>query len=98
MAINLSELATVTTAATALGDLILVTPNKPVGYQAQKQIQRTADKTISLPQDESFFFDYEGEQSVSLTSDITDHFIEVNTAIQDQIALRPEECLTAGLS
>lgn len=93
MSINLSALANVTTAATAFGDLILVTPNKPVGYQAQN---KDPNPLSILPLDESFFFDYEGEQAVNLTSDITDHYVEDNTAIADQIALKPEEVMTSG--
>lgn len=41
-------------------------------------------------------FHYEGEQTVAIESDITDHFIEDNTAIQDQIALKPEIITTHG--
>lgn len=41
-------------------------------------------------------FHYEGEQTVSLQSDITDHFLENNTSIQDQIALKPIIITTHG--
>lgn len=47
-------------------------------------------------QQPSLVFHYEGEQSVTFESDITDHFIENNTFIQDQIALRPEIITTHG--
>lgn len=36
-----------------------------------------------------FLFDYEGETNLQLQSDITDHFIENNTAIQDHVARKP---------
>lgn len=41
-------------------------------------------------------FNYEGEQTVMIESDITDHWIENNTVIQDQIALKPEVITTHG--
>lgn len=36
-----------------------------------------------------FVFDYESETTVQLQADITDHFAENNTSIQDHIAQRP---------
>jgi hypothetical protein len=36
-----------------------------------------------------FIFDYEGDDQFSASSDITDHFAEDNSSIQDQIALKP---------
>ena len=44
-----------------------------------------------------YLFDIVGEESVELASDITDHYVENNTAIQDQIALRPEQIQIRGL-
>jgi hypothetical protein len=41
-------------------------------------------------------FHYEGENVAHLQSDITDHFIEDNTAIQDQISLKPEKVTVHG--
>lgn len=91
---DLSTISTAQTTATSLSNLILVTPDS-IGYQPQNVVTDSADgKTPAQP--ESFLFDYEGEQSISLTSDITDHFIEDNTAIQDQIALRPTIVNTHG--
>lgn len=81
--VNLSPLSNITTTATALSNLLLVTP-KPTGI--------TAQLNNALP----FLFNYNGEETVSLQSDITDHYIEDNTALQDQIALRPESITTNG--
>lgn len=86
---NLSSLSTVTTAATALSNLILVSPQATIGYQPSS----TPQGGQQLP---AILFHYEGEQTATLESDITDHFIEDNTAIQDQIALRPEIITTHG--
>lgn len=93
MAINLSALSAATTAATSLFNLILVSPQKTVGYQPQNSPSWKKD-TSPLPK--ALLFNYEGEQAVTLTSDITDHFIEDNTAIQDQIALKPVKITTNG--
>lgn len=92
---NLSALSNITTSATALSNLVLVTPAQTTGYQPQNA--PNPDGTPSTAQQPpSFLFDYEGEQSAQLDSDITDHFIEDNTAIQDQIALRPAMVNTQG--
>jgi hypothetical protein len=44
----------------------------------------------------SIIFNYEGEQTSTLKSDITDHYVEDNTAVQDQIALKPVMITTQG--
>lgn len=90
---NLSSLSNVTTAATALSNLILVSPQATIGYQPQNPPTQDG-QTIQQPP--AILFHYEGEQSATLTSDITDHFVEDNTAIQDQIALKPIEITTHG--
>lgn len=86
---DLSSIASATTAATALSNLILVSPNSNVGYQPQPQSQGAQNPP-------SILFHYEGEQTTTIQSDITDHYIEDNTAIQDQIALKPLEITTHG--
>ncbi len=43
-----------------------------------------------------FVFDYLGEVSVSMDADITDHYAEDNTAIQDHVAIRPLEVVMRG--
>lgn len=90
---NISALSQVTTAATALSNLILVSPQATIGYQPQNPPTTNGTPTQPPP---SLLFHYEGEQTVSLVSDITDHYIEDNTALQDQIALKPEEITTHG--
>lgn len=44
-----------------------------------------------------YLFDIVGDESVELNSEITDHYVENNTAIQDQIALRPEQIQVRGV-
>lgn len=88
---NLSVLAPVTTAATSLSNLVLVSPQSVIGYQPQKPGSSQPPYGAK-----AFLFNYEGEQSVRLESDITDHYVEDNTAVQDQIALKPEIIRTEG--
>ena len=80
MAVNLSAISNAQTTATALGDLILVTPNTNLGYQPQNQpiIPGTTQSGVQAP---TLLFDYEGENTATLESDITDHYTEDNTAI-----------------
>lgn len=44
-----------------------------------------------------FLFDIDGEQEINLRSEITDNFVEENFAINDHIALKPEEYTVRGL-
>ncbi len=90
---NISALSQVTTAATALSNLILVSPQNTIGYQPQNPPTQNGQTTQPPP---ALLFHYEGENTVHLQSDITDHYIEDNTALQDQIALKPEEITTHG--
>ena len=81
MAIDLSS---ITSNVQSASNIILVTPNKNIGIVAQD----TAD--------ESFLFHILGDETATLQSEITDHFVENNSAIQDQIALKPEMITTNG--
>lgn len=83
MPTNLSALSTLTTTATELANLILVSPQKDRGITPQLEASSEV-----FP--ESFLFDVYGDQSVNLESDITDHYVEDNTARQDQISLKPD--------
>lgn len=101
MAIDLGPLSTATNAALSLSNLVLATPNTGVKASAtqgyQPLLKPNPDGSVAngkLPP--TLLFHYEGEQSFSVESDITDHYIENNTAIQDQIALKPEIVTTTG--
>lgn len=90
MAISLKSLSPITTAASALSGLILVSPQTTVGIQPQNP--PNADGTPSTAkQPESILFAYEGDQSIVLSSDITTHFVDDNTPRQDNISIKPEE-------
>lgn len=90
---NISALADISTKATALSNLILVSPQTVVGYQPQSP---PVEDGQPLQQPPAILFHYEGENVVSLDSDITDHFAEDNLALEDQIALRPEIITVQG--
>lgn len=87
--IDLSSLTSAMTAAVTLSNLVLVTPQKNVGYQPQDE-NGFAEGTTLL-------FHFEDEQMVNLESDITDHYVEDNTVVNDQIALKPEIVTVTGL-
>lgn len=88
---NLSALAPLTTKATALSNLILVSPSGTMAYQPQN-LPSEAGKEAPP----SFVFQYEGEQAVTAESDIPDHYVEDNTSVQDQISLKPIIYVTRG--
>lgn len=90
---NLGSLTPFTTSATALSNLVLVSPQSTIGYQPQNPNDQTGQTTQQPP---ALLFHYEGEQTVKVKSDITDHWVEDNTAIQDQIAQRPVMITTHG--
>ena len=92
---GLNSLSGFSTTAQALGNLILVSPNLTGGYQPYA-ISGPLEALGNTELPTLFVFQYEGEQSVSCESDITDHYVEDNTSIQDQIALKPERITTQG--
>lgn len=93
MAIDTSAISNAANAAIGLSNLILVSPQATIGYQPQNYPSWKDDNSSQPP---AILFNYEGEQTVSLSSDVTDHYIEDNTAIQDQVALKPETITTSG--
>lgn len=85
---NFPAISAITSGLNALSNLLLVTPQKVIGYQPENP-----DGSLSIP---PIIFNYEGEQTAHLQSDITDHYIEDNSAIQDQIAIKPVKITTHG--
>jgi len=84
----LAGIPSISQPAQALSDLALVTPILSPAYGP------ISDDGQSIGP--SLMFDFEGENSVILKSDITDQFIEDNTSVQDQIALKPEMVTVHG--
>jgi len=94
--INLGGIASATSAITALSGLILVTPQAVVGYAPQTPASPDSNAVTLDESAPAILFHYEGEQAVAIDSDITDHYIEDNSAIQDQISIRPITITTHG--
>lgn len=99
---NVSSLVTNATAASSvLSSLALViplssNPGATKGYQPLSPLDSNGKIDPTLTQPTALLFHYEGDNSVGLKSDITDHFVEDNTAVEDQIALRPEIVSVTG--
>lgn len=104
---NLSSLTAAATTATTLGGLVLAIPQLAggsgargtIGYQPQAPSDPSAngDGTATAPQlPPNFVFHYEGDQSIEVEADITDHYLEDNTAVQNNIALKPVTINTKG--
>lgn len=74
--------------ATTVTNLALITPQKSRGYEIQDNDGKLTG--------EAFLFNIEDENQSILESDITDHYVEDNTSIADQIALRPEIVTVRG--
>jgi hypothetical protein len=64
-------------------------------------LDELANKYILKPKSANgiggFVFDYEGEAGIHIRADITDHWAENNTAIQDHIAVHPTRITLRGL-
>src|ERR1017187_61499 len=80
----------------ALSNIIMASPQiqNTIGYQPQAAYLTQGIGPNPLPP--ALIFHYEGEQTVHIECDITDNFVEDNTAIQDQIAIKPEVITTHG--
>jgi len=73
--------------------IALVTPQTNIGYQPLSTGSVPNSNAANPP---TLLFHTEGENTAHIQSDITDHFIEDNTAIQDQISLKPEMVTVHG--
>ncbi len=91
----MANLSSLTTGISALSNLLMVSPQTVVGYQPGLPPGFVGPPTTAQTPP-ALLFHYEGEQSIKLSSDITDHYVEDNTAVQDQIALKPEIIQSQG--
>jgi len=73
-------------AVNAATDLILVSPEKYTGFTESTLSKNTV----------GFKFQIVGDEVLNLQSDITDHYAEDNSSIQDHIALRPIRFTVSG--
>ena len=93
-----SPLSNIANVAQALSGLVLVSPQKTIGYQPQlaPSVLLNTFPYGGQSQPSALLFHYEGENTALLRSDITDEFIETNSAVNDMIALPPEEITVRG--
>lgn len=89
MAVNLETLSSATLTANTLSNLVLVTPQKEIGMKPTQQ----GKMSLNVP---SLLFHIKGDEQANLGSNITDHYVEDNTAINDHIALSPESVTVQG--
>jgi hypothetical protein len=80
---DLNVLAAESVKAVALGNVILVTPQKDIGMQPQNAATNTESNGESGSNPDPLLFHIKTDEKVSLQSDVTDHYIEDNTTIQD---------------
>ena len=73
-------------ASSAAADLILVTPDEYTGFTPESMF------TVF----EGFIFQIVGDEIVNVSSDITDHYVENNSALQDHISLKPITVTVSG--
>jgi len=90
---DISQISSAANAAQSLSNLILVNPQKMIGYQPQNQ---PPVDNVTAPPPPTLVFDTEGENTATLVSEITDHVVEDNTHIQDHITLQPEQITVSG--
>jgi hypothetical protein len=93
---NLPALGNITAGANALGNVVLITPSNQNNRYESQQAYAVPGTPIPPFSDDAFLFHYEAENSISIESDITDHYVEANYAIQDHIAQKPLEVTVQG--
>lgn len=81
-----------TQAAQGLSNLVLVTPLLSPTYGPIDSDPNNFGNALGPP----LIFTTEGENTVNLQSEITDHFIETNSSVDDHVALRPERITVHG--
>lgn len=101
MAINLSTLSNVANKVNTASGLILVIPDVINSLKArpgyQPQVGPELDNSISeLTAANPFVFQSVGDEMISLESEVSDHWIQNNTSVQDQVALKPLEFSVTG--
>lgn len=99
--LNVGVLTTATNAARGLANLVLAIPQDydpslTVGYQPLPAPNENTGEVDYAELSPALLFHYEGEQVLTLDTDITDHYVEDNRAVQDQIAIKPEMFVTHG--
>ena len=79
----------------SLSNLAVINPQRNSGYQEQAAAIPPGSTEPSLS-GKQYLFHIEGDNMIELQSDITDSYIETNSAINDHIALKPERVTVQG--
>lgn len=82
MAFSCANLAAIKSGVTAGSNLVSATKKQKYGYTPLQTDPTAAPR-------ETFYFTIESENSITHESDVTDHWVEDNTAIQDHVGLKP---------
>lgn len=90
--VDLAPLQQAMTTATGLSSLVLVTPTN-VGYQPQNPNLKNGQNQQLPP---TFLFDIEDENKAVIDSDVTVHYVEDNSSITDNVALKPDIVTVVG--
>lgn len=80
----------------------IVPTNQPSVYTKLDTLSTLKKNAIVRPNNPppgvaGFVFDIVVEDNVELAADVTDHYVEDNTAVQDHVALKPEQVTVRGL-
>ena len=80
----------ITNVSGVLDNIALVIPDSNSGYTP------TFSNGLDLENQTPLIFHYEGLNQIEIASDITDHYAEDNTTLQDHASLRPEKISVHG--
>jgi hypothetical protein len=80
----------ITNVSGVLDNIALVIPDSNSGYTP------TFSNGVDLENQTPLIFHYEGLNQIEIASDITDHYAEDNTTLQDHASLRPEKISVHG--
>lgn len=84
---DISTLQNSMTSVTALSNLVIVSSQKTVGYQPQAVPGNNGSTNTKLAS--PLLFHYEGLNQVTQECDVTDNYLENNTVVNDQVAIKP---------
>lgn len=100
---KLTALVVGASSAASLANLALVipqigaaSPSNTKGYQPINALDDNGNLNLGQETPPNLLFHYEGENTAVIESDITDHYVEDNTTVVDQIGLKPETVTVTG--
>lgn len=88
-------LSSASNSISSLSNLVVVNPQQNSGYEEQASPTPPGSTTPNLS-GKKYLFHVEADNTIELQSDITDSYIETNSARNDHIALKPERVTVQG--